>query len=79
MPVAGHQIVKGFGGGGDSMRGPHLYVLVKRGVFKNTYTRKRPPKDDKSGKKWIVEECKLSPAEKAEIDRRLAACARYMK
>ena len=61
------------------MRGPHLYVLQKRGVFTNTYTRKRPPKDDKSGKKWIVEECKLSDAEKAEIDRRLAACAPYLK
>ena len=68
-----------FGGNDDVMRGPHLYVLKKRGVFANTYTRKRPPKDDKSGRKWIVEEFKLSDAEKAEIDRRLAVCAPYMK
>ena len=69
-----------FGGkGSDTMRGPHLNVLVKRGAFVNTYTRKRPPKDDKSGRKWIVEESVLSPAELEEIDRRLAACAPYMK
>ena len=74
-----YNIGETFGGSSDTMRGPHLYVLVKRGVFTNTYTRKRPPKDDASGKKWIVEECKLSPAEKAEIDRRLAACAPYLK
>ena len=74
-----YNIGETFGGSSDSMRGPHLYVLQKRGAFTNMYTRKRPPKDDKSGKKWIVEECKLSDAEKAEIDRRLAACAPYLK
>ncbi len=68
-----------FGGGADAMRGPHLYVLMKRGVFTNTYTRKRPPKGDKSGRKWVVEECRLSDSEKAEIDRRLAACRPYLK
>ena len=68
-----------FGGNDDVMRGPHLYVLQKRGVFTNTYTRKRPPKDDTSGRKWIVEEFNLSADEKAEIDRRLAVCAPYLK
>ena len=63
-----------FGGTADQMRGPHLYVLMKRGVFTNTYTRKRPPKGDTSGKKWVVEAFKLTDAEKAEIDRRLAYC-----
>ena len=63
-----------FGGTADQMRGPHLYVLVKRGVFTNTYTRKRPPKGDTSGKKWVVEAFKLTDAEKAEVDRRLAYC-----
>ncbi|MDO5317293.1 MAG: hypothetical protein Q4G65_01575 [bacterium] len=63
-----------FGGTADQMRGPHLYVLMKRGVFTNTYTRKRPPKGDTSGKKWVVEEFKLTDAEKAEVDRRLAYC-----
>ena len=69
----------GTGGGDGQMRGPHLHVLVKRGVFKNMYTRKRPPKGDKSGRKWIVDECVLAPAEKDEIERRMAACAPYMK
>ena len=74
-----YNIGETFGGSSDTMRGPHLSVLQKRGVFKNTYTRKRPPKDDKSGRRWIVEECSLSEAEKAEIDRRLAACKPYLK
>ena len=74
-----YNIGETFGGSSDTMRGPHLYVLQKRGAFTNMYTRKRPPKDDKSGRKWIVEEFKLSDAEKAEIDRRLAACAPYLK
>ncbi|MGN0847043.1 MAG: dihydrodipicolinate synthase family protein [Kiritimatiellia bacterium] len=63
-----------FGGTADQMRGPHLYVLMRRGIFTNTYTRRRPPKGDISGKKWIVESVTLSPAEKAEIDRRLVYC-----
>ena len=74
-----YNIGETFGGSSDTMRGPHLYVLQKRGAVTNTYTRKRPPKGDMSGKKWIVEEFKLSDAEKAEIDRRLAACAPYLK
>lgn len=68
-----------FGGNDDVMRGPHLYVLQKRGVFANTCTRKHPPKGDTSGRKWIVESSDFTQAEKAEIDRRLAACAPYMK
>ena len=68
-----------FGGNDDAMRGPHLYVLMKRGVFTNTYTRKRPPKGDTSGRKWAVEASEFTAAEKAEIDRRLAFCAPYMK
>lgn len=68
-----------FGGNDDTMRGPHLYVLQKRGVFVNTYTRRRPPKGDRSGRRWIVEPCELTAAEKAEIDRRLDFCRPYLK
>ena len=68
-----------FGGSADDMRGPHLHVLKKRGIFTNTYTRKRPPKNDKSGRKWIVTSCEMSPAELEEIDRRLDACKPYLK
>ncbi len=63
-----------FGGSSDTMRGPHLYVLMRRGVFTNTYTRHRPPKGDKSGKKWFVDEVKLTDSAKREIDRRLKYC-----
>ena len=63
-----------FGGSDDQMRGPHLYVLQRRGVFTNTYTRRRAPKGGAGGRKWLVDEVKLSSAEKAEIDRRLAFC-----
>lgn len=63
-----------FGGTSDEMRGPHLYVLMRRGVFANTYTRRRAPKGAPGGKKWIVDEVRLSAADKTEIDRRLAFC-----
>lgn len=69
-----------FGGSADQMRGPHLHVLMRRGVFVNTYTRRRPKKgEDAHGRKWIVDEVKLTDAEKAEIDRRLAACRPYLR
>ena len=69
-----------FGGTADMMRGPHLYVLMKRGVFTNTYTRRRPKKgEDAHGQKWIVDEFKLTDSEKAEVDRRLEFCRPYLK
>ena len=52
-------------------------IMKKHGVKMAILAR--PPKGDTSGLKWIVEEFKLSAAEKAEIDRRLAVCAPYMK
>ena len=69
-----------FGGTADQMRGPHLYVLQKRGVFVNTYTRRRPKKGEAAdGRKWIVDEVKLTDREKAEIDRRLESCRPYLR
>lgn len=69
-----------FGGTADTMRGPHLYVLMKRGVFTNTYTRRRPKKGENAkGRKWIVDEVVLTDREKAEIDRRLEFCRPYLK
>ena len=56
----------------DEMRGSHLYVLVKRGVFRNTYTRVKAPKDDPQGREWMVEEYVPTDAEKAEIEARMA-------
>ena len=69
-----------FGGTADQMRGPHLYVLMKRGVFKNTYTRRRPKKGEEAdGRAWVVDEVRLTDQEKAEIDRRLASCRPYLR
>lgn len=67
-----------FASADDEMRGPHLYVLQKRGVFVNTYTRRRAAKDDKRGRKWIVDEVRLSALQKDEIDARLEACRPYL-
>ena len=66
-----------FDASSDAMRGPHLYVLQRRGVFKNRLTRVRAPKDDPKGRKWIMKDFPLSPAEMAEIDARLARLAAY--
>ena len=49
------------------MRGWNLYVLKKRGVFRNTLSRTKR-RDDGS---WEVADVSLSDADKAEIDARL--------
>lgn len=61
----------------DTMRGPHLYVLEKRGVFKNRFTRVKAPKG--SAKKWTVKDFPLTNLQKAEIDMRLEAIKPYLK
>ena len=50
------------------MRGWNLYVLKRRGVFRNTLSRTRK-RDDGS---WEVAEASLSVADRAEVDARLA-------
>ena len=50
------------------MRGWNLYVLKKRGVFRNTLSRTKK-RDDGS---WEVAEASLSVADRAEVDARLA-------
>lgn len=50
------------------MRGWNLYVLKKRGVFRNTLSRKRRKGDGG----WEVSDIALSEADIAEIDARLA-------
>ena len=66
------------GGGNDSMRGPHLYVLQKRGIFTNRLTRVHAPKGSKNGKKWEMKDVPLSDLEKAEIDSRLEEVKPYL-
>lgn len=49
------------------MRGWNLYVLKKRGVFRNTLSRTKRRDDGK----WDVAEVSLSDADRAEVDARL--------
>lgn len=63
--------------GGD-LRGPHLYVWKKRGVFKNMISRNYGPNNSipESPK---ISELKLSQADIDEIERRLSALKPYLK
>ena len=49
------------------MRGWNLYVLKKRGVFRNTLSRTKKRSDGN----WEVKGVDLSEADKAEVDARL--------
>lgn len=51
--------------GDDEMRGPHLYVLQKLGIFRNRLNRTGPGK---------VEEYKMSEAEMQEVEARMRHC-----
>ena len=50
------------------MRGWNLYVLEKRGVFRNTFSRTKKRGDGT----WEVTSVELSDADRAEVDKRLA-------
>ncbi|MDO4583834.1 MAG: dihydrodipicolinate synthase family protein [Planctomycetia bacterium] len=63
--------------GGNEMRSFHLYVWMKRGVFKNLGSRHYPPKD--SSQKWTYSEMKLSQEERDEIDARFEAIKPYLR
>lgn len=63
--------------GGD-LRGPHLYVFQKRGVFKNRVSREYGPKNSIPAKP-IVSELKLGKQDTDEIDRRLEAIKPYLQ
>jgi dihydrodipicolinate synthase/N-acetylneuraminate lyase len=54
-----------FGDTDDTMRGPHLYVLQKLGVFRNRLTR------DGSG---VLTDYAMSDAEKREVEERMRYC-----
>jgi dihydrodipicolinate synthase/N-acetylneuraminate lyase len=61
--------------GGD-LRGPHLYVLKKRGVFTNMVSRSYGP-NKSIPEKPIVSELELSQADIDEIERRFASLKPY--
>lgn len=67
-----------FGRSSDDMRGPHLYVLQRRGIFKNRLTRVRAPKGSKDGKKWVMKDVPLTQLQQTEIDSRLEALKPYL-
>ena len=63
------------------LRGGHLYVLRKRGVFKNLVSREYGRKDGKPvvPDAPIVRDLKLSQAQVDEIETRFASLAPYLR
>lgn len=62
----------------NQLRGFHLYVWQKRGVFKNMLSREYGPKSAVP-EKPILSEMKLTDEEKEEIDARFAALKPYLR
>lgn len=56
---------------GGHLRGFNLYVLCKRGIFKNTLSREYVSKNDISGK-WILKRQEFAPQQIDEIERRFS-------
>ncbi|MDD3585898.1 MAG: dihydrodipicolinate synthase family protein [Thermoguttaceae bacterium] len=63
---------------GNQLRGYHLYVWQKRGIFKNTLSRQHGPKDS-IPKKPVLSDMKLTPDMIEEIDMRFESLAPYLK
>lgn len=65
----------------DQLRGHHLYVLQKRGIFKNLLSREFEWKNGKRiiPKNIILRELKLTQAQKDEVETCFAALTPYLK
>ncbi len=63
---------------GNQLRGFHLYVWKKRGVFKNLLSRAYGPKNSVPPQPVVTEQS-LSQEDVAEIERRFAALQPYLK
>ena len=63
---------------GNELRGPHLYVWQKRGIFKNRLSRQYGPKNA-IPEKPILTEQKLTAEETDEIDARFEAIRPWLK
>lgn len=63
---------------GEDLRGCHLYVLKKRGIFKNMLSRQYGPKSSIPAKP-IITELKLTNEMTDEIDMRLEAIKPYLR
>lgn len=66
---------------GSDLRGYHLYVLKKRGIFKNLISREYELKNGKQiiPAKPILREMKLTQQEKDEVETCFASLAPYLK
>ena len=66
---------------GQDLRGPHLYILQKRGVFKNRLSRVYERKDGKQiiPNRMILENLELSQMQIDEIERRFADVKQYLR
>ena len=66
---------------GDDLRGLHLYVLEKRGIFKNRLSRIYEKKNGKSiiPKNPIIKNMELTQLQKDEIETCFASLAPYLK
>lgn len=62
---------------GGHLRGFNLYVLKKRGIFKNYVSREYADKEHTPGK-WKLEERTFTPGEIAEIEDRYARLVPYL-
>ena len=65
---------------GDDLRGLHLYVLQKRGIFKNRLSRAYGKKNGKIAipSKPIIKDMKLTQAQKDEIETCFASLSPYL-
>jgi len=62
----------------NQLRGFHLYVWMKRGIFKNMLSREYAPKNV-IPEKPILREMQLTEIAKAEIDSRFEALRPYLR
>jgi hypothetical protein len=63
---------------GNQLRGYHLYVWKKRGVFKNMLSREYGPNNSVPARP-IIKEQPLTPEDIEEIESRFAALKPYLK
>lgn len=66
---------------GNDLRGHHLYVLQKRGIFKNLLSREFEWKNGKRiiPKNMILKELKFTQAQKDEVETCFASLSPYLK
>jgi len=66
---------------GNDLRGPHLYILKNRGIFRNCLSRVYEWKDNKRiiPKSIIIKDLELTEAQKEEIESRFLSLKPYLR